>query len=206
MRKGRVEPERMMNAGLLQILACTSMLALAGCSHNGVRVSTPDLARNDHSYTDLHPGSTVRIVVPLTKSGGLRPDLGADKVQGNTISIAATDLIGYTTSFYAVTGRRGEVQLKFVSAQQTKDGRSVSVAKAAAVLPFELPQKTEYVRLVYLVRASQADHNMAILGSKDRDRLNAYTERLKEDPRICTTTTAIFCSWVPAGVAVRRED
>lgn len=166
----------------------------------------PDVVRNDNSYTDLHAGSTIRIVVPLVRSGGFRPDLRSSKLQGNTFSIGAVDLVGYTTSFYAVTGRSGQVHLKFVSAEQTKDGKSAPVAKAAALLPFELPRKSEYVRLVYLVRVSQADHNMAIIGCKNRDRLNVYTERLKEDPDICKTSTAIFCSWVPAGIAVRRED
>ncbi len=56
-----------------------------------------------------------------------------------------------------------------------------------------------------LVRNSQADHNIAIAASKDLPALKAFVERLKANPDICEQDTTVFCTWVPAGVAVRPE-
>jgi hypothetical protein len=142
--------------------------------------------------------------MPLLKSGGFRPNLQAQKTSGNTMTFAADDLIGYMISQYAVTGKNGVVRLKFVTAQETKQGHAVPLT-APPPLPFELPRKPGHVRLVYLVRVSQADHNMAVVASKRLIALNAFTTRLKADPGVCKTTDEIFCSWVPAGIAVRPE-
>lgn len=180
--------------------------AIAGCSRKGVQVpSAPGIVRNDNSYLDLEPGWTVKIVVPLLKSGGYLPNFVAQKSEGNTILYSAPDPIGYTTSFYLVSGKKnGDVRLKFVSAEETRDGKKTSVGPPA--LPFELPRKAERIRLVYLVRVSKADHNMAIVGARRLEKLNSFTKQLKEDPNICAVSDEIFCAWVPPGVAVRRED
>jgi hypothetical protein len=46
---------------------------------------------------------------------------------------------------------------------------------------------------------------MAIVAAKRVEALNAFTKRLKENPALCGTEEGIFCSWVPAGVAVRPD-
>ncbi len=196
----------MTKATWLLCFICAGVVAIiTGCSRTQIGVPPPPSAfpRND-TYTDLKAGSTLRIVVPLLKSGGFRAALSVGKTEGNTISLSAADLVGYTTSRYAVTGKDSNVRLKFVSAEESRDGKSVPLP-AAPPLPFELPHKTEHVRLVYLVRASQADHNMAIIATKRLDLLNTFTARLKEDPSVCHSNAGIFCAWVPAGVAVRPE-
>jgi hypothetical protein len=104
----------------------------------------------------------------------------------------------------AIGGSNRRVLLEFVSAAETKDGKSTPLSNAPR-LPFELPRRSQYVRLVYLVRVSRADHDMAIVASKHLDRLNAFTTRLIENPESCKPTVAISCSWVPAGIAVRVE-
>lgn len=181
------------------------LLTLAACSHQRLPVSAaPPVTPNNNSYLDLAPPSALRIVVPLLKSGAFRSHLIAENNAGNTISLRADDLIGYTTSHYAVTGKDGQVRLKFFAAEETRDGKTVAVLHPGP-LPFPLPRKTEHLRLVYLVRASQADHNMAIVGAKRLDALNAFTLRLQNDPQVCSAHDEIFCSWVPAGVAVRQE-
>jgi hypothetical protein len=153
---------------------------------------------------DLKAGWTLRVVMPLLKSGGTVPELVPQKAEGNTLSFSASDLIGYVTSNYAVTGKGNEVRLKFASAEESRAGKSAPVMHAPA-LPFELPRKTEHIRLVYLVRVSQADHNMAIVAAKHVPALNAFTNRLREDPSVCYSHDQMFCSWVPAGIAVRTE-
>lgn len=164
---------------------------------------TASALRND-SYIDLKAGWTVRIVVPILKSGVFRPELLPQKTEGNTISFSATDLIGYTTSQYAVTGKEGKVRLRFVSAEESREGNSAPLIHAPA-LPFELPRKTEHVRLVYLVRVSQTDHNMAIVAARRFEALSAFTNRLVDNPSVCHSDAQILCFWVPAGVAVRTD-
>jgi hypothetical protein len=146
----------------------------------------------------------VRVVVPILKSGEFRSDLAEQKAEGNTISLRASDLIGYTNSSYTVAGKPGSVRLTFVAAQETRDGKATPLA-APPQLPFQFPRNSGHVRLVFLVRVSHSDHNMAILGAKRLDILDAFTKRLMDDPSICRTSGKVFCSWVPVGVAVRPE-
>lgn len=195
------------NACFLLLLAASDvMVVTTGCSRDKVRVSTPPgITRNDNSYIDLQPGSALRIVVPQTKSGGFVLKQVPEESNGNTVSLSAADLIGYMTLRYAVTGKKNSaVRVKFLSAEETRDGKTVPV-KDVPSLPFEFPRKAEYLRLIYLVRVSQADHNMVIVGSKHLDGLNAFTETFKENPSVCKISDDIFCSWVPAGIAVRAE-
>lgn len=190
------------------ILTCiTALVATAGCSRKEISVSTPPGAlKRDNSFVDLEPGWTVRIVMPLLKSGTVSPGLVEQKSTGNTISLSAENLIGYTTAHYAVAGKKGAgVRLAFMSAEETRNAETLPMSRPPT-LPFALPNKTEHVRLIYLVRASQADHNMAIAGAKRIEALNAFTSRLIEDPTACQVSSAIFCSWVPAGIAVRPEN
>lgn len=181
--------------------------ALTGCSRTSIPSPAPAPAasalRND-SYTDLKAGWTLRIVVPLLKSGAFQTEALPQKTEGNTIWLSATDFIGYTTSQYAVTGKAGKVRLTFLAAEESREGHTAPLMHAPA-LPFQLPRKAEYVRLVYLVRVSQADHNMAIVAATRLDALSAFTNRFMENPSVCHSDTRIFCSWVPAGVAVRAE-
>jgi hypothetical protein len=194
----------------LLVLICTGALIVTGCSRKQVLVPTPapanGLAKSDNSYFDLQPGSTVRIVLPVLKPGGATSSAVTQAVHGNTISVSAPNLIGYDTAHYAVKGKKdGPVILKITSAEETIAGKAAEMA-VAPTLPFELPQKPEHVRLIYLVRVSQADHNMAIAAAKRMQTLEAFTKRLREDPTACTISRDVFCSWVPAGVAVRPEN
>lgn len=159
---------------------------------------------SNNSFSDLEPGSALKIILPLLKSGGFLPELQTEQINANTFNVRADDFIGYTTLHYTAVGRKGTVTLKFVSAEQTQQGNTTSLPQSPP-LPFALPHHRAHVRLVYLVRVSRADHNMAIVASKRIDALNAFTARLNEHPEICKTADGIFCSWVPAGVAVRVE-
>jgi hypothetical protein len=194
-----------MTIPLASLLLCVLVIAGAGCSRKPISVPVATNIVQPDDYIDLQPEWKLRIVVPLLKSGGFRTNLVPQQKAGNTITLSADDLIGYQVSHYAVKGRRtGGVRLEFVSAEATRDGKTNSEPRPPS-LPFSLPQHNEHVRLVYLVRVSQADHNMAIVATKRLDALNTFTKRLKENPAICDEEEAIFCSWVPAGIAVRPE-
>ncbi len=159
----------------------------------------------DNSYLDLKPRGMLRILVPLSKSkGALASIVSASQVE-QTISVAAPDFVGYEISYYTITGRgNGIVRLKFKSAEVSRNRKTVQEPNPPA-LPFKLPQGPAHIRLVYLIRASQADHNMAILASKQLPALNAFTKQLKQSPAVCGQGQQVSCTWVPAGVAVRPE-
>jgi hypothetical protein len=188
---------------------CASMIpALAGCSRHHVQVPAggPASPAANNSYMDLEAGWRLRIVVPVTASGGERVETGARESQGNTIVLSAPNLIGYEVSYYTIEGhRKGKVRLKFASAEMTKSGKTVAEPEPPR-LSFSLPNGTKFVRLVYLVRASRADHNMAIAAAKSKAALTALTAELRENPSACESRGDVFCAWVPAGVAVRPEQ
>jgi hypothetical protein len=154
---------------------------------------------------DLAAGGRLRILVPILNSGGYRVQTDSSNPSEHTIVLSAKNLAGYEVSYYSIERHpHGQVQLKFQSAEMTKDGNTIQEGRAPR-LPFPLPSKAEHIRLIYLIRNSQADHNMAIATSKNLDALNSFTNQLKRNPDVCAPAGAVFCSWVPAGIAVRPE-
>jgi hypothetical protein len=187
-------------------IATLALLVAVGCSRHKIHapqaVNAPAL---DNSYTDLKGGCRLSILIPLTKSGTTRPTLTAQQNSASTISLSAADLTGYEVAYYAISGRRnGAVRLKFMSAEITREGKTLAELNPPT-LPFVLPTGSEHIRLIYLVRASQADHNMAIIASKHLDALNTFTKELKEHPGSCARNDEVACSWVPGGIAVRQD-
>jgi hypothetical protein len=154
---------------------------------------------------DLKPGGGLKIVVPLNVGHtGLVPVPKEEK--SGSLVFSAPDLAGYQSSYYSVVGGSdGTVRIRFRSTETVRGGKTIPTAGTASQLPFALPTKREHVRLVYLVRQSGSDHNMAIVGANELAVLNSFTQTLKSDPGLCNAKGEIFCSWVPAGVAVRPE-
>jgi hypothetical protein len=196
----RVRLHGVRNIATLVLLVCLA------CSRHKIHApQAVNAPARDNSYTDLKGGCRLSILIPLTKSGATRPTLSAQQNDASTISLSAADLMGYEMAHYAISGRQnGAVRLKFMSAEKTKEGKTAPEPNAPR-LPFALPRGSEHIRLIYLVRASQADHNMAIVASKHLDALNAFTKELKQDPGICARNDEVVCSWVPAGIAVRQD-
>jgi hypothetical protein len=187
-------------------IATLALLMCLGCSRHNIHTpQAVNASALDNSYTDLKGGCRLSILIPLTKSGAIRPTLSAQQNDGSTISLSAADLAGYEMAYYTISERQnGAVRLKFMSAEITKEGKTAPEPNPPT-LPFALPRRSEHIRLIYLVRASQIDHNMAIIASKHLDALNTFTKELKQDPGICARNEEIVCSWVPAGIAVRQD-
>jgi hypothetical protein len=100
--------------------------------------------------------------------------------------------------------KNGLVRVQFLSAEVTRNGATI-VEPHPPALPFTLPTQTGYIRLVYLVRVSEADHNMAIIASRRPEALNVFTKQFEKNPNACATSNEVFCAWVPAGIALRPE-
>ncbi len=182
------------------------LFAAIGCSRKAVQVPVAVAGSpSDNSYMDLTPGERLRILVPVLKAGANQIAAASEHREDQIIVLSAANLAGYEVSYYSIEGKgNGKVQLKFVSAEKTIDGITTREGSAPR-LPFPLPVRTQHVRLIYLVRRSQSDHNMAIAAAKNLEALNIFTERLKDDPTVCKQKGGIFCAWVPAGMAVRTE-
>jgi hypothetical protein len=159
------------------------------------------------SFLELQPGWRIEVFTPVLKSGGYLPQLKAQEQQGNTLVFTASDdLVGYETARYSVEKRSGGgVRVKFKSATITKQGKEVR--QSHPLLPlFDLPEGARYVRLVYMVRVSGADHDTAIAAAKDPGKLDLLSEWIESGQgERCKTQTDINCVWVPKGVGVRVE-
>jgi hypothetical protein len=170
------------------------LICFAGCAPRAVRVpsSLPGTPANN-DYIDLRAGWRLTVVTPILRSGGYT--LAAER-----------DLLGYETAHYAVEGRRGgRVRVEFSSAQVMRDGKAEPQPRPIAPL-FQDARRPCYVRLIYLVRVSRADHNMAVIAAKRLDALAALTRQVEANPGgACKASRYASCSWIPDGIAVRPE-
>jgi hypothetical protein len=191
----------------LLLTLTVSLLATSACSARAARVrgiAAP--TQTDNSYFDLAPGWRLRIVVPLLKPGAEQAVQLAGQAEGNTIVLSAPNLEGYQVSYYSVErSGDGRVRLKFAAAETNRDGKTIP-EPSAPVLPFPLPAKAGHIRLIYLIRESKSDHNMAIAISKRLNALNSFTERFQRNQGVCGENGEVSCVWVPTQIAVRPEN
>lgn len=173
---------------------------LTGCAARNARAPASAVQSIGPSYIDLEPGWRLRVVTPILKSGGYRLKPTGQTVSGGTVTLSVgDDFLGYEVAYYAVKARNG---VEFVSAETTRDGRTTPQPQPVAHL-FQLPRGVRHVRLIYLVRVSQADHDMAVAAAKDMDALEALTRRVEANPvDACHDEQGGFCAWIPAGIAV----
>ena len=153
----------------------------------------------------------MRVLTPLLKSGGYRVATMEERASGEggipyITATAGSEFLGYETSYYTVEERNGGgVRLKFSSAEIVRDG-TTTPAKRPVAWMLQLPRNARYLRLLYLLRASRADHNMAVLATGERGALEDLTQEVQADPATgCQSRRGRVCEWIPAGIAVRPE-
>lgn len=152
-------------------------------------------------------GFHVRAITPILKSGVYALTPQQQSTEGKTVTLSVgSDFLGYETSYYSVRPRRGVgVKVVFTGADVTKDGVTTPQPRSIAPL-FQLPRNSRFVRLIYLIRVSDADHNMALAAADRIETLEALTRQVKADPvNGCKTSGRAYCSWIPEGIAVRAE-
>ncbi len=181
---------------------------MIGCGPRNIPISVSSPSGNLPSYIDLQPGWRLSAIVPITKSGTFG-SVGASVVSSDsatqTVTVAAkSDFLGYETQYYRVEKRGRGVRIRFNSATSTKNGQTVARNEPIIDL-FRLPPHDRYVRLVYLLRASRADHNMAVIAASQIAKLESITDSIQRAPTACVSSPQGFCSWIPAGIAVRPE-
>ena len=188
------------------------MIALAGCG--GARSSKPPavaaaLPSTTREYVDLEPGWRLRIVAPVTRSGSYHVGVKPIEQQGNVISLKTSDdLIGYETAFWSIIARPGGgVSIRLASAELTLAGKPAPLPKPNRAV-VHVPRSARFVRIFYLTRRSDADHDMALAGAARLDQLEAFTRAFRDSPsETCTDRPKqrLYCEWIPAGMAVRPE-
>lgn len=192
------------------------MIATIGCAAKKTAKALPDPAAANNvpapikEFVDLEPGWRLRIIAPITKSGSYSVKMNAVETPGRGITLKTSDdLIGYETAYWAVAARAfgGGITIRLTSAELTRNGQPEPIAMPmrAAV---HVPGYAHFVRLFYLTRKSDADHNMAIAGVGRFDQLEAFSKALRESPNeTCASRPRerIYCDWIPVGVAVRPE-
>ncbi len=181
-------------------------LLLTACERR-VPLSAPTPPITVRRYLDLQPGWRLRTITPILKSGKFKPELKETVVNGSGIELSAgDDLLGYETSFYAVTASKPSgVAVSFISAVDTIDGKTHRKAQPRARF-FDFSSPLPFVRIIFLTRVSQADHNQAILAAASPQELSRLTEQVDSDPATyCKSQGESQCFWVPEGIALRAE-
>jgi hypothetical protein len=175
---------------------------LDGCSAH--RPPTPTTPLVDRGYVDLKAGWRIRVVTPINRSGNFQPETARTEYSGHTLS--RNDFLGYELAYYAVSARQGRgVAVSFVRAERIIGAATRKEASPLLRL-FDLPDNCRYVRLVFLTRLSQADHNEAIIAAANVADLEDLTDKLQAGPETnCKRESQSICSWVPVGISVQPE-
>jgi len=170
---------------------------LAGCSGHHP-------AKTDYEYVDPQVGWRIKTVTPILKSGGYI--VKTVPLAGDATNLKTDDdFVGYEISYYSVVSRKDGVFVKFSSSETVKSGKSLR--QSGPLLPlFELPPDMKYIRLLFLIKVSKADHNQGILAALSLPQLAELTRRVEANPEEgCVNNAEMFCSWVPAGVVAQLE-
>ncbi len=147
-------------------------------------------------------------MVPILRSGGYVVPMTVEQEEGHTITAkVGTDFIGYETEYYDVRPRNGSgIAVSFREAEALEEGKS-SKRRRPMLQLFELPPKTKFVRLIYLIRESKSDHNMVIVAAADEKTLAKLTAGVMSNHSLlCNSSENAKCVPVPAGIAVVPEE
>lgn len=187
----------------MRLWLALALAVLGGCATKRPPVPVPPPRISGPSYLDLQPGWRVQVVTPVLKSGGFLLKAAEQTEEGNTITLRAGDEFqGYETAVYGV-GKERRIGLTEVT--MNRGGALTHPAKPFAPR-LRVPRRMRHVRLLYTLKVSDADHNMAVLAARDEARLQALTSAVQGDPQgACRSNRNEYCEWIPAGVAMKAE-
>ena len=188
------------------ILYVGVLILLTGCASRTARMATTPAGSANNDYLDIQDGWRLTVVTPILKSGGYVLKTPDKPPSSNGFTLAGTDFVGYEVAHYEVKGQRGgRVRVEFNSAEVTKEGKTQPQPQSIAPL-FQVARRANYLRLIYLIRISQADHNMAVVAARKIDALDSLTRQVQTNPSDgCKVDQRASCTWIPEGIAVRAE-
>jgi hypothetical protein len=200
------------NASRTPMSRCFTLLAAiivvaAGCSSRHITTSIPPSDNsNNREYIDLQAGWRLRAIIPMGTSGDYKLKFKESSTSAFTVELAEGEFKGYELSYYTIEARTGGgVRIHFSSAELMKDGKSFPLVRSVRPL-FAHPGRARFVRLVYLTRVSEADHDMAVIASESAEGLDTWTKTVqKNESGRCGAQSGGRCTFIPAGIAVRPE-
>ena len=188
------------------LLTFASIATASACGHR--QPPEPAAISHDRAFIDLQAGWRIRVVTPILKSGNFKVHTEEVQTSAGTVNLKLpSDFEGYETDFYrALAESKDAIAVKFVSAEVI-DINGKRTTKPKPIVPlFVFPHGIQYVRLFFLTRVSQAEHNEAILGASSLAGLEQLTQRLGANPdENCRNSNGEVCSWVPEGISVQPE-
>lgn len=117
---------------------------------------------------------------------------------------ASDDFLGYEKDHYVIRARNdGGIRIEFSRAEVWEKGKT-STRQHPKLRLFSQAANVKHVRLVYLIRVSETDHNMAIVASDDLAALEEATRTVTKNAD-CQNSERVTCTWVPEGIAVIHE-
>lgn len=147
------------------------------------------------------------MVAPILKSGGYKVRMEGVRDENRTVTMkTGKDFEGYETDFYEVRAADTGLRISFRSAEiHANDGSRHGTAHPRVSI-FDRLSNPQFVRLLFLTRSSDRDHDQAILAAWSTEQLDRLTSDVQSDPvEKCKIESDTSCVWVPAGVAVRPE-
>jgi hypothetical protein len=142
----------------------------------------------NEGFVDLLPPFRIKIVVPIHEQG---------------------KVVGFETAWYTLTprGRNDGHKLTLERVESFVGGKLNTQTKPshASVLP---PSTLSFYRLFFLTRRSPQDHDILLLGAKERQAIEAHSAAIrKQGESVCSTLQArdVHCIKVPMHSAVSAE-
>ena len=179
---------------------------VSACAHH--RSPEPTAISHDRAFIDLQAGWRIRVVTPILKSGTFKVQTQELRTGDGTINLkVSNDFEGYETDLYIARAQgKAGISVQFVSAEVT-DINGKTTSKPHPIVPlFVFPQNIQYVRLLFLTRLRQAEHNEAIVGTSSLAALDELTQGIEASPdENCRNSIEAVCSWVPEGISVQPE-
>jgi hypothetical protein len=176
-------------------LSLTLLLLLCGCAARRVPVSQDEAEALNPSFLEIQPGTRLRVITPVLKSGGYVAKTLTEITPGDPFNLrVGNDYIGYADDYYLAKPHGVGVRIEFQSADIVKEGKSTPQSQPTLNL-FRFSLQMRFIRLVYLVRVSGADHNTAIVAGQTQADVESATSRLQSDPlwAVNATCTLIAC-------------
>jgi hypothetical protein len=159
---------------------------------------------------DLNSNFRLKAVGPLLAPGvtDLKVESTIPDRPGAINVKAGPGLAGYETSYYELRPfGGGGLQIALISAEQTREGKTVAVSRPEGILP-SLPPDARCVRLLFMRgEAGVIRYIMLLAGSKYME-LEGATGRIEaagDSPGACRAERHAFCHLVPRLSAVTPE-
>jgi hypothetical protein len=176
------------------------LVSLAGCHRDYPRPQISAPIARDTGYLDLQPGWRLRVVTPILRSGGYQvKTVEKTSADGTIILNVEQGFLGYQTDFYSVSSpAKGHTIISFRRGEFTSTDQVKTSKASPAVKLFNLDGDTRYVRLLFLTRVSDAEHDEAVLAAASQMALDALTAEVETNPVAnCKSQPEGDCSWVP---------